>query len=60
MASKQTKTVKVCFEDGDSLVTRINGTTEQIEQYYLNHTFNLGTSNDNLKKCVKIEFMEDK
>lgn len=53
------KTIEVYFEDGDSIVTRINGTTEQIEQYYLNHIFNLGTSDDNMKKCVRIEFLED-
>ncbi|UKI53164.1 MAG: hypothetical protein L6V86_08755 [Treponema sp.] len=60
MASEKTKTVRVFFKNGDFLITRINGTKEQIEQYYLNKTFNIGTVNDNVQKCIKIEFLEDR
>lgn len=60
IASEQTKDVRIFFENGDSAITMINGTTEQIEQYYLNKTFNIGTVNDNMQKCIRIEFLEDK
>lgn len=60
MACEQTKDVRIFFENGDSAITMINGTKEQIEQYYLNKTFNIGTVNDNVQKCIKIEFLENR
>lgn len=62
MTSEQTKrlrAVRVYFDDGDSLLTEINGTVEQIEQYFLNKTFNIGCAEDKMKKCTRIEFLED-
>ena len=54
------KTIKVIFDnnDFDYLITRINGTYEQIENYYLNKWFNCGTFNDDMKQCTKIEYLE--
>lgn len=54
------KVVEVIFEDGFSYVTKINGTEEEIEQYFLNHTFNVGTVSDCMKKCVEIKFLSNK
>jgi hypothetical protein len=52
------KTVKVYFANGDHLITGINGTAEEIEFYYVNNVFNIGTGgNDNMQKCTKIEFI---
>jgi hypothetical protein len=52
------KTVKVTFANGDFLVTNINGSDEEIAAYYLNNWFNLGTVDDNMQKCVKVEIIE--
>lgn len=49
--------VKVFFEDGDSFITRINGTEEEIKNYYLGNIFNLGCVNDKMLKCVNVEFL---
>ena len=40
------KAVKVTFSDGDSLVTSINGTIEDIRTYYIGQEFNLGQPYD--------------
>lgn len=50
--------VKAYFEDGDYVVTPVNGTVESIEQYYLNKYFNLGTVSDNMQRCIRLEFLE--
>lgn len=34
--------VRVCFENGDHLITEINGTLESIEKYYIGTRFNMG------------------
>ena len=48
-------TVKVTFEDGDSLQTDINTTLEGARRYYLGQYFNLGTVEDRMVKAVKVE-----
>lgn len=55
------KTIKVIFnnDDSDYLITRINGTVEEIERYYLGKFFNFGTDCDKMKQCTKVEFLED-
>ena len=47
-------TIKVDFEDGDSLVTRFNGTLEEAKQYYIDKVFNMGCVNDNIVRCIDI------
>jgi hypothetical protein len=54
------KTIRVTFEDGNSLVTAINGTHDEIRQYYIGQTFNLGREDDHLTKAVSVEFLEEK
>jgi len=46
---------KVYFEDGNSFITSINGTKKEIEEYYLNNTFNLGTEGDKMVKCIRCD-----
>lgn len=46
--------LKVVFEDGDYLITRINLSLEEAKKYYIGNTFNLGVAEDNLKKCIDI------
>ena len=52
------KEVKVLFSNGDTITTRINGTKEEILQYYkVGKIFNLGCESDNLQRVVKVEFI---
>ena len=50
------RTVKVIFKNGDSLTTRINGTIEDIENYYLGNFFNIGAGEDNMQEAIAIGF----
>lgn len=53
------RTIKVTWEDGDTTITNINGTDEQIRQYYLNQVFNLGRGPDDyLVRAVSVEFLD--
>ena len=54
----QKYTVKCTYENGDEIVTGINGTKEQVAEYFLNRVFNIGSVEDNMQKCVKVEFIE--
>lgn len=51
-------TAKVNFEDGDSLITRINATEQEARKYYEGNVFNIGSVNDNLKRCTSIEILK--
>lgn len=46
---------KIGFTDGDSFITRFNGSLEDAKAYYLGHPFNLGTEVDNMKTCNSVE-----
>lgn len=48
--------IKVIFENGDFLYTKINGTKEEIENYYIGKYFNTGFVTG-MQKCIKIEFL---
>lgn len=53
------KVVKVLFEDGNNLVTGINGTVEQILAYYVGKIFNVGRgAEDYMVKAVAVVFLE--
>lgn len=56
------QTIKVTFnhDDSDYLITRINGSREEIAKYYLLNWFNFGTECDKMKQCTKVEFLEEK
>ena len=50
--------IKVTFANGDSLITSINGTREEILAYYVGNVFNLGSGeNDLLTRAVDVEFL---
>lgn len=52
------RSIKVTFDNGDTINTEINGTEETIKKYYIGKTFNLGTDEDEKKtKAVKVEFL---
>lgn len=48
-------TVKCYYENGNTVTTGINATFEQAEQYFVGNVFNIGTVEDNLQRCIKIE-----
>lgn len=53
------KVAKVAFSNGHYLETCINGTDQEIKDYYLNNTFNLGTvDKDIMAHGVKVEVEE--
>jgi hypothetical protein len=49
------KTVKVTFENGETLVTGINGTHDEIVQYYMGQLFTM--ANEQTAKVVRVEFL---
>ena len=55
------KTVKVFFADNDSITTQINGTDEEIRDYYrIGRLFNIGTNgNDNMQAVVKVKILDE-
>jgi len=53
------RSVKVTLEDGSSFETNINGTDEQIKEYYMGKTLNFGIEDDILKKVVGVEVYSD-
>lgn len=50
--------VKVLFEDGDTIETRINGTRESVQEHYMpGSMFNLGSRGDRFCRVKKIAEM---
>jgi hypothetical protein len=47
--------VKCYYANGDTIKTRINGTLEQAEAYFIGQTFNIGTIDDNMQECIFVE-----
>jgi len=52
------KNIKVFFENGDSLTTKINGTEIEIKAYYVGKVFNVGCVEDDLQKAIGVEFID--
>lgn len=52
-------TIKVLYENGDEVFTRINATFEEAQDYYLNKVFNLGSVNDDLQRCIGLILLSD-
>jgi len=50
--------IKCYFENGDTIISKINGTIQDAEKYYVGNIFNIGCVADNLQKCIKIEVLE--
>jgi len=50
------KFFKITFDDGNSIKTGFNGTLEEVNNYYLNNSFELveGT----MSKAVKVEIID--
>lgn len=52
------RAVKVYTSCGQSWVTDVNGTDQEIESYFLGKWFNIGTVDDHMVKVVRIEFIK--
>ena len=52
-----THEVEVSFENGDSVITKINGSKDDVEKYYLNKLFSFGIDGNDLQRAVKVEFI---
>lgn len=48
---------KLTYDNGDTTISRANGTREEIASYFYGKIFNIGTVNDSLHKVTKIEFL---
>jgi hypothetical protein len=54
------RSVKVHFEDGNSLVSAINGTKQEIIDYYVNNYFDMGTGEkEKMAKAIKVDFLDE-
>lgn len=51
------RAVKVIFKNGDSIITRINGTEDEIMAYYVGNIFNIGNTEDNMQEAKHVEFL---
>ena len=51
-------TVRVTFTNGDTITTEINGTPDEVCDYYIGNLFNLGSNGDNMQRAVSIEFYD--
>ncbi len=51
--------IKVLYENGDEVFTRINATIEEAQDYYLNKVFNLGSVNDDMQRCVDVVLLSE-
>lgn len=49
--------IKVILENGESFCTKVSGTKSDIEKYYVGSVFNVGVINDDMQKCVSVEFL---
>lgn len=53
------RSIKVTFDNGDSLETNINGSNKEIYDYYIGRTFNLGNGEkDLLVTATEIHFYD--
>lgn len=49
--------IKVVLENGDTFYTKVNGTKEDIKKHYIGSVFNVGIVDDDMQKCVGVEFI---
>lgn len=50
--------IRVVFESGYYFYTAFNGTKEEIRNYYIGKIFNVGNVEDDMQKCVAVEFLK--
>lgn len=55
---KLLRPIKITYQDGNTLVTSINGSKDEVNAYYLGKSFNLGPE-DHCTIAIKVEFLDD-
>lgn len=50
--------VKVNLKDGNSFITKINGTREEITAYYVGKLWDVDPFKEDFQECVSVEFLE--
>lgn len=54
------RTVKVSYSNGDTITTGINGTDEEIRQYFaVGRAFNMGVDDDLMARVTDVEFLQE-
>ncbi len=54
------KAVRITFNNGDIITTNINGTKDEIKEYYgKGQVFNIGVNGDKLVNVEKCEFLKE-
>jgi hypothetical protein len=46
--------IKCVYSNGDTVVTKFNGTFEEAKEYYVGNEFNIGSVEDNVQTCIKL------
>lgn len=53
------QSIKVTFDNGDEIKTEINGTIDEIIEYYIGKWFNIGKGGrDNVRRAMKVAFYD--
>ena len=52
------RAIKTTYGNGDTVVTSINGTDDEIKAYFLGQWFNFGVEGDNMQQCVAVDFLD--
>jgi hypothetical protein len=52
-------TVICTYADGDTIITRFNGTLAEAQAYFVGKRFNIGSVEDNVQLCTGIELVAD-
>jgi len=52
-------TLRATFDNGNTIITDFNAdiSREEIAERYMNRMFNLGSTEDDMHRCVKVEFL---
>lgn len=49
--------IECTYSNGDVITTSINGTIETAKKYFVGQWFNLGSFEDNMQQCIKVELV---
>lgn len=59
---RQLRTARITFDDGRTITTNINGTDEEIRDYYLGAQggswFNFGIDHDDMHRAVAVDVID--
>lgn len=50
--------LEVRYADGDTCITRFNGTYAEARDYYIGRVFNIGSVGDNLQECIGLRLID--